>query len=255
MKIQLASFYTPGIRAIETLIQAGYTPETIHLLTHDTPRNAVLLDFAAAHKIETRTDPVKSAEAFEWMRAFQPDVLFSLYFRDIVPQRMLELPPLGAVNLHPALLPKYKGTFSAPWVILNGEKITGFTYHYMLAQVDAGKIVLQKRVRIKPEDTAYSLYHRLLIKGMDAFGEAFRLVVEEQAPGRPQRGKSSYFPRQAPFGGVIDPSWNREKIDRFIRAMFFPPFKGAIVRLIDGSECEVLSIAQYDQLVAQGQVG
>ena len=254
MKILLASFYTPGIRAIEYLIQAGFRPEQIRLLTYEAERNAMLVAFARAHGIEMCTSAVNSPEGYEWIKSFKPDALFSLYYRDIVPQKILEMPPLGAVNLHPALLPKYKGTFSAPWVIINGEKFTGFTYHYMVSQVDAGNIVLQRRVRIKPDDTAYSLYHRLLIRGMDVFGEAYHLVLEERYPGRPQSGPSSYYPRKLPNGGFIDPTWDHERIDRFIRAMFFPPFKGAMVQLADGSAREVVSISEYKELAATGMI-
>ena len=254
MNILLAAFYTPGIRAIEYLIQAGYRPEQIHLLTHDVDRNQVLLAFAAVHGIETKTFSVKSAEAHTWIQEFQPDVLFSLYFRDIIPQRILDIPRLGAVNLHPSLLPKYRGAFSAPWVIINGEEYTGFTYHYMLARVDAGNIVLQSQVPVRQNDTASSLYHRPILEGMASFGEALRLVVEERYAGEPQVGESSYYPRQVPFGGRINLSWSRDEIDRFIRAMYFPPFKGAIVRLVNGQDREVCTIEEYDTLIASGLI-
>lgn len=249
MNILLAAFYTPGIRAIEYLIQAGYRPEQIRLLTHDVDRNQALLAFAAVHGIETRTFSVKSAQAYAWIREFRPDVLFSLYFRDIIPQTVLNIPRLGAVNLHPSLLPKYRGAFSAPWVIINGEECTGFTYHYMVDRVDAGNIILQRQVPTRQDDTAYSLYHRLILEGMALFGEAVRLV-EECYPGEPQVGEYSYYPRKVPFEGRINPFWSRDQIDRFIRAMYFPPFKGAVVRLVNGQEHEVHTIEEYDALVA-----
>lgn len=248
MKVVLAAFYTPGIRGIEYFIQAGLRPEDICLLTHDVERNRPLLAFAGAHCIETQTFSVNSDQAFEWIEAFKPDVLFSLYFRDIVPQRVLDIPRLGGVNLHPALLPRYRGTFSAPWVIINGEEHTGFTYHYMARKVDTGNIVLQRPVVVRPEDTAYALYHRLIQEGMTAFGEAVRLVAQEHYRGIPQEGKGSYYPREVPFGGYVNPGWDRERIDRFIRALYFPPFKGALVRMPNGEDREVPSIAEYDAL-------
>lgn len=254
MNILIAASFTPGIRAIEYLIQAGFRPQQIRLLTHDLDRNQALLAFATAYEIKTIISSVKSAPARDWIIEFQPDILFSLYYRDVIPQAILDIPPLGAVNLHPSLLPKYRGTFSAPWVIINGEKYTGFTYHYMLPQVDAGNIILQRRIPIEPNSTAYSLYHRLIIEGMADFGEAFRLVAEEHYPGKPQVGESSYYPRKVPFNGYIDPRWSKKQVDRFIRAMYFPPYKGACVRLVDGTEQEVFSLAEYESLVAEGRV-
>jgi len=254
MKILFAAFHTPGIRAIECLIQRGFRPQQIRLLTHNVDRNQALLDFSVMHGIETKMFSARSTEAYHWITEFRPDALFSLYFRDIIPKTILDIPAAGAVNLHPSLLPKYRGTFSAPYAIINGEKYTGFSYHYMLPAVDAGNVILQRQVPIKPDDTAYSLYHRLIIEGMAAFDEAFRLVTEEHYPGQEQVGEPSYYSRRVPFGGYIDPRWSREHIDRFIRAMYFPPFKGACVRLIGGREKELHSLEEYDALFADGEI-
>ena len=254
MNILLAAFYTPGIRAIEYLIQRGFQPEQIRLITHDLPRNETLMVFAASHNIETKTCAIESMEAFEWVMEFQPDVIFSLYFRDIITERILAISAFGGVNLHPSLLPKYRGGFSAPHVILNGENYTGYTYHYMLPQVDAGNVILQRRVAVKANDTAYSLYHRLIIEGTRAFDEAFRLVIHERFLGRKQEGESSYYRRTVPNNGYIDPSWSREQVGRFIRAVYFPPFKGALIRLADGQEKEVSSLTEYDALVRDRQI-
>jgi methionyl-tRNA formyltransferase len=90
---------------------------------------------------------------------------------------------------------------------------------------------------------------------MACFGEAFHLVVKDHFTGSPQVGTPTYFPRKVPFNGVIDPSWSRGQVDRFIRALYFPPFKGAVVRLQDGEEREVSSIDDYDRLVADYRVG
>jgi methionyl-tRNA formyltransferase len=254
MNILLAAFHTPGIRAIEYLIQKGLRPRQIRLLTHHADRNQSLLAFAETHRIESRTFPVNSAKALGWVKEFCPDVIFSLYFREIVPQEILSIPRFGAVNLHPGLLPKYRGCFSTPWVIINGEDYTGFTYHYMLTQVDAGNIILQRKIPTRSNDTAYSLYHRLIIEGLAALDEVFKLVVEEHYAGKPQMGESSYYSRKIPYGGLINTQWSRERIDRFVRAMYFPPFKGACVRLTDGIEQEVHSIGEFESLIINSKV-
>jgi UDP-4-amino-4-deoxy-L-arabinose formyltransferase/UDP-glucuronic acid dehydrogenase (UDP-4-keto-hexauronic acid decarboxylating) len=253
MKILLAAFYTPGIRAIEWLIQSGFEPEQIRLLTHTLDRNRCLVDFASTHRIETCVFAVKSDDARHWVEAFGPDVLFSLYFRDIIPQAILARLPLGGVNLHPSLLPRARGAFSVPWTIINGDRVTGITYHHMTAAVDAGNILLQKEVPVRPDDTAYSLYHRLIAVGMDAFPEALELA-KTAARGSPQVGNPTYYPRKVPFDGYIEPSWDRTRVDRLIRALRFPPFKGAVVRLRNGEEREVRSLDEYDMLLRAGLV-
>jgi methionyl-tRNA formyltransferase len=250
----IVGFYTPPLHAIEILLQENITPENICLLTYDVERNQMLIDYARTNCIETKFLEIRSQDALDYVSDFQPDVLFSLYYRDIIPKEILNIPRLGAVNLHPSLLPKYRGTFSAPWVIINGEEITGFTYHYMLESIDTGNIILQEQVTVRPDDTAIALYNRLLIEGTSCFLKVFDLVTKERYKGVPQEGESSYYSRNLPFDGYIDPSWTLDKVDRFIRAMYFPPFKGAIIRLIDGSEREILSISEYQKLVDNGDV-
>ena len=80
----------------------------------------------------------------------------------LIPEKILSISNLGGVNLHPSLLPKYRGAFSCPWAIINGEKTTGITYHYMNKKFDDGNIILQKSVKITKEETAFSLYNTLL---------------------------------------------------------------------------------------------
>jgi len=254
MRVVIAGFYTPSAHAIEHLFQENIKPEDIVLLTYHNERNQTLIAFARANCIDVRFYDIKSQETLDWFKEFQPDVLFSLYYRDIIPQSVLSIPPMGAINLHPSLLPKYRGTFSAPWVIINGEKNTGFTYHYMLETIDTGNIILQKRVSIRQDDTALALYNRLLIEGTKSFKRVFDLVTKDHYHGKQQTGKPSYFGRKVPFGGYINPSWSADQIDRYIRAMYFPPYKGALVRLIDGSEKEVNTISEYQELVDAGRV-
>ena len=254
MRVLIAGFYTPPLRAIEYLFQSGIKPENISLLTYDIERNNMLVEFAEAHGIETRFYQIKSQEALKWVRRCEPDVLFSLYYRDIITLGILNIPRMGCINLHPSLLPKYRGTFSAPWVIINGEKYTGFTYHFMLETIDTGNIILQQRVQVHDDDTAFSLYNRLLIQGSNSFGKVIDLVTKKHYEGRPQKGKPSYFGRKVPFGGYINPSWSIEQVDRFIRAMYFPPYKGALVRLTDGTEKEINSIHEYQSLVGSGKI-
>jgi methionyl-tRNA formyltransferase len=254
MRIIIAGFYTPPIHAIQYLFQEGIKPENIGLLTHDIERNQTLIEFAKANCIETKFYQIKTQEALDWVKNFEPDVMFSLYYRDIIPHSILDIPPLGAINLHPSLLPKYRGTFAAPWVIINGEKSAGFTYHYILATVDTGNIILQKRVAVRQDDTALALYNRLLVEGTGSFNRVFDLVTKDHYQGRPQKGKSSYFGRKVPFAGYINPSWSIEQIDRYIRAMYFPPYKGALVHLTDGNVKEVNTYSEYQALLDGGNV-
>jgi len=248
VRILLACFYKPGVLALKQLLQMGFPHENIQVLTHDVDRNDELIDFLRKQGIAFTTEHIESLQSC--VEDFAPDVMFSLYYRYIVPGHILKILALGGINLHPALLPKYRGCFSVPWAIINGEEYTGFTYHYMIQGVDAGAIILQEKVRIAPDDTAYTLYHRLIDAAMIRFKDVFSLVVKERYKGRPQEGTPSYYPRRVPYDGYIDPTWDERFIERFIRAMSFPSFRPAVVE-INGQEYEVESMVDYTKLIQE----
>lgn len=251
LKVVLAAYGVPGIMAIESLFALRLLPDQISLLTHEPDeRNRPLWDFAHANRIETVSFSAQSDDAYAWVCRQQPDVLFSLHCRHRIPMRILEIPPLGCVNLHPSLLPNYRGCFSVPWAIINGERSTGYTYHYMVEEFDTGNIILQEAVPIQDTDTAFSLFHKLIVQGLRSFEAIFERVVEHRDPGTPQPEGGSYYPRKLPYGGEIDVSWDEDRIERFIRAMHFPPHKGAVVRLA-GDEYEVKSMNEYKNVMLQ----
>ncbi len=251
LKVVLAAYGIPSIIGIENLFALRLQATQICLLTHESDeRNRPVWDFAQANGIETVDFAAHSDEAFEWVSRLRPDVLFSLHYRQRIPVRILNIPRFGCVNLHPSLLPDYRGCCSVPWAIINGEKTTGYTYHYMVKGFDEGNIIFQKGIQIRDTDTAFSLFHRLIIEGMSSFETVFRKVVEHKDPGIPQSKGGSYYPRKLPYNGQIDTSWSEDKIERFIRAMYFPPHKGAIVS-ISGDEFEVSSLDDYKALMQE----
>ncbi len=249
-KIVIAAYGVPGIMAVEGLFAFGLMPHQLFVVTYGSDeRNRPFLEFLGAHDIETVDVPARSDEAFEWMRKIQPDALFSFHYRHRIPARLLDLPLYGCINLHPSLLPHYRGCFSAPWVIINGEETTGYTYHRMVEGFDAGNVILQERIPVRNEDTGFSLFHRLIVEGIKSFEKVFVKAVVQHDKETPQPDGGSYYPRQVPHGGAIDPSWDKSRVDRFIRAMQFPPYKGAIVD-VAGNEVEVTSLEEYRRVTS-----
>jgi methionyl-tRNA formyltransferase len=247
--IAIAAYYRPGILSIRQLLNTGYTCDNIRVVTHDTEENRELLQFLKRKNIQYTVESLEQEETRDWLFEFDPDVLFSLYYREKVPKNVLERLPYGGVNVHPSLLPKYRGVLSVPWAMVNGDDTTGFTYHYMTEEFDAGNIILQEEVPILPRDTAYSLYHRIIPACMNRFLDVLELVVEEEYRGYEQSGESSYHGRgELPNDGFIDPSWDDEYIDRFIRAMYYPPHRPAVLK-IDGEEREIVTMEEYKRIV------
>ena len=86
-----------------------------------------------------------------------PAIIYSFNYRRLLPRQILECASIGAFNLHPSKLPAYRGRAPINWVLVNGERETGVTLHYMVARADAGDIVGQETVAIEDRDTALSL--------------------------------------------------------------------------------------------------
>jgi len=247
-RILLPTFYRSGELAVRQLLNLGFDRENLRVLTYDMERNEELLSFLEEKNVPYRTDDITAEDTEHWVREFDPDVILSLYYRDKIPGRILDIPQYGSVNLHPSLLPAYAGVLSVPWAMVEGESTTGYTYHYMTEKIDNGPIIKQSEVSITATDTAYSLYHRIIHAGMNDLLPVVERVVEDEFEGWPQEGERSYHGRgDLPCDGKINHDWSDKFIDRFIRAMYYPPFRPAVAEF-DGTEFEVTSMAEYCRL-------
>ena len=212
----------------------------IIVFTHDSPENSEFVKHLEVNSIRITYDNINNS--LDLIKEFCPNYLLSIYYRHIISIDILNIVNNKAMNLHPSLLPAYKGTKSSVWAILNNEKYTGVSFHYMDSSIDTGKIILQKKITIKEEDTAYSLYHKLIGVFSSNFCEAFDLLVSSYN-GIEQKGLSSYYSRKLPCEGEIKiKDLSLEDARRFVRAMYFPPYKGAVFILKDESKVEVNSI-------------
>lgn len=168
-------------------------------------------------------------EVFSYAKEYQPDVLISLSYRKKLMEDVLNIPTKGAINFHPSLLPKHRGCFSGFWVIFDGDDEAGVTCHHMTKNFDDGHILHQEKIAVGADDTAKSLYKRLIPVTSACVSAAEKLFMEngEQLPaGDPQpkvEHSEVYHYRKLPFDGVIQPEWPLDKVDRFIRANHFPP--------------------------------
>lgn len=180
-------------------------------------------------------------------RAFAPDLIVSASYRRRLPGSVLGLCG-DRINFHPSLLPKHRGCWSGFWAIFEGDAETGVTCHRMVEEFDRGRILHQEHLAIEPSDTSFSLYRRLLPVTASCARQVFGLCFGDGLPaGREQEGPASYHYRKLPFGGLVQPDWHDDQVERFIRAMHFPPFDGAAV-LIGGKRVLVDSLEDYQRL-------
>ena len=221
----LFAYHEMGYACMEALLKMG-TPIAALFTHRDDPHEGIwwrsCAELAAQHGIRAHID--ESVEvAFEKVGESKPSIIYSFSYRHLIPERVLELAPLGAFNLHPSLLPAYRGRAPVNWVLVNGEREAGVTLHHMVARADAGDIVGQRAVAIDDSDNALTLYRKLVPLGVELIDKLHPKIVADTAPRRKMDiAKGSYFGRRKPEDGRIDWRWPARRIFNLVRAVTHP---------------------------------
>lgn len=163
---------------------------------------------------------LRAASTLETLAALRPDLVVTVAYGRIIPPALLALPPLGCINLHPSLLPAYRGASPIQRAIADGATTTGVTVMYQTEVLDAGDIILQREVAIRPDETAGELEVRLAEEGAALLVEAVRLIARGQAPRRAQdEARATYVGRLSKQDGKL--SWTRpaQELVNLVRAM------------------------------------
>jgi methionyl-tRNA formyltransferase len=148
-----------------------------------------------------------------------PDLIVVVAFGRIIPPAVLALAPMGGINLHPSLLPRYRGAAPIPRAIAAGDSETGVTVLSISEDLDAGDIILQRAAPIHPDDTAATLEARLAKEGAAVLVEALGLLEAHQAPRAPQDpARATYAPKLTVEEGLIRWSDPAPTIVNLIRA-------------------------------------
>jgi methionyl-tRNA formyltransferase len=223
-----------GFVCLEALLEAGI--EVACLFTHeDDPDEEVWFrtpaTLAKRHEVPVFTpDNIKEEKWTHTIRDLRPDVIFSFYYRKMIPNSILEIPPIGAFNLHGSLLPQYRGRCPVNWVIIAGEARTGVTLHYMVEKPDAGDIVAQKEVAIEFDDDVLSVYRKLVNAAGDLMREILPKIQGGTFTRSAQMGPSSYFGGRKPEDGRID--WNQDAVAIYnLTRAVTHPYPGAFTYL------------------------
>jgi methionyl-tRNA formyltransferase len=171
--------------------------------------------------------------------AIKPDLVFSFYYRYMLDKAWVELPRLGALNMHGSLLPKYRGRAPVHWAIIRGETTTGASLHYMVEKPDAGALVDQEAVPILENDTALDVSIKVAEAAQTVLRRSLPRLIAGTAPSLPlDLKKGSYFGRRTPEDGRIDWTCGARVIHDLVRAVA-PPFPGAFTE-VNGCRLEVL---------------
>ena len=169
---------------------------------------------------------VNSEEAYSKLKEWGPEAIVVVAFGQILKSAVLELPPLGCINVHGSLLPKYRGAAPIHWAIINGEKTTGITTMYMDPGMDTGDIILQEELSIGPLETIGELHDRMAALGGKVLLATLDLLGQGKAPRRPQEDReATYAPLLKKEHEVLDWGGSALEVVNHIRGM--NPWPGA----------------------------
>ncbi len=191
----------------------------------------------------TQPDRIKTNDEFRaQLTALKPDAIVIVGYGRIIPQWMLDLPPLGNINLHASLLPKYRGAAPVQWAIARGETVTGVTTMRIDAGLDTGDILLQRELPIASDDTAETIAPRLAAIGAELTVETMRGLHAGSIHPRPQdHTQSTLAPILKKTNGLADFSLSATEIFNHIRG--FQPWPGVYTELSRQDSADLESAA------------
>jgi methionyl-tRNA formyltransferase len=227
---------TPGfaVPTLDSLVAAGFAVQLVvtqpdrpkgrglELVSSPVKQRTVQLGLAIA-----QPESIKNNEAFRaQLTSLKPDAIIVVGYGRIVPQWMLDLPPLGNINLHASLLPKYRGAAPIQWAIARGETITGVTTMKIDAGLDTGDILLQQEIPIASGDTSETLAPKLSSIGADLTVKTLRgQQIGTIRPRQQDHAQATLAPILKKEDGLID--FSRSSLETVNRLRGFQPWPGA----------------------------
>jgi methionyl-tRNA formyltransferase len=233
--MRLAFLGTPAfaVPTLEAIAQAGH--EILAVVTQpDRPRGRGQNPAASPVKetavrlglLVFQPERIRRPDAVDYIRAFPLDAMVVVGYGQIIPQTVIDLAPLGIINVHASLLPKYRGAGPIQWAILNGETRTGVTTMRIDAGLDTGEMLLKAETEIDTGENAIELGRRLAVMGADLLVEtlaglaAGTIVLEKQ-----DSSQATYAPLLKKEDGLID--WRQPAASIHNRVRGLQPWPGA----------------------------
>ncbi len=229
-----------AVPSLERILTEGHEVQAVYTQP-DRPKGrgrdlsaSPVKQFALARGLAVRQpERVRRPEVVQELAALAPEVMVVVGYGQIIPQSILDIPPLGIVNVHASLLPKYRGAAPVQWAIARGESVTGVTTMKIDAGLDTGDILLARPTPIGPEETATELAVRLSATGADLLAQTLAGIRAGAISPHPQDNSlASHAPILRKEDGLID--WNLTAREVYNRIRGFVPWPGAYTRFRGG---------------------
>jgi methionyl-tRNA formyltransferase len=229
MKVVFLGNHDVGIATLDTIAKHA---DVVGVVAHpidpeEGVRYASLFDFASKNNLNVIRGAGKDTSVLGFVNGLCPDLIWVTDYRYILPSHLFSVAKFGAINLHPSLLPNYRGRASINWAILNGEDEIGLTAHFIDEGVDTGDIITQLAIKLDRDQDVGDALTALMPKYREITKNVLSFLASGVIPRRAQdHSKGSLFPARKPEDGRIDWSQSAEKIHNLIRAVA-RPYPGA----------------------------
>jgi methionyl-tRNA formyltransferase len=174
-------------------------------------------------KFELISD-IKSKDFFNKILQLQPDVICICHFQKLITNDIIAIPKFGCINLHPSLLPFYRGMAPQHWPIINGEKKTGITIHFVDNGIDTGNIIIQQELELNGSEYVFDLQNRfkeiysyIFVEALGKIHQTNHHIVQKHLPG-------SYYGRLKPSDCEIHTDMSISTAFNLIRGVSYPYF-------------------------------
>jgi methionyl-tRNA formyltransferase len=202
-------------------------------------------DLAERHQLPViQPERVRDPDFIQTFRTLAPEMVVLVAFGQILPKEVIEFPPMGCINIHPSLLPKYRGAAPIQWALIRGEKETGITTIMMDEGVDTGDILLQRETAIAPDENFDRLHDRLALMGAEVLTETIEGLLQGKIHRKPQDpAQASYAPRLKKEDGLIQWDAGAREIKNFISGLSSTPgaytyLQGKMMKIFSASAVE-----------------
>ncbi len=196
--------------------------------------------YARHHALPVEQPEKLDEKIIHRLDAIQADVIVVVAYGKLLPPALLTLTPYGAINVHPSLLPKYRGAAPVPWSIIKGEHETGISIQFLTEQLDCGDIIIQEKTPIDPDENSGMLLHRLAFSGADCLLRALTDIEQNTVMRIPQPPGTYFYARKLkPNDGKIVWTENLTSLYNHVRGV--SPVPGAWT-IIGGKRIKIISV-------------
>lgn len=226
-RIIFFGFSDVGYKCLKLLLDKGCN--VVAVLTHDTdpheehwfetPESLAKDNYIPVFKPST----LNTEKWFRKIKYIKPDLILSLYYRNMIPEEIFSQAKLGAYNMHGSYLPTYRGRAPLNWSIINGENYCGASLHVLEKKFDTGDIVAQEKVEFSDDEYVGDIQPRVTAAAVRVLDSALESLLEgKPALTKQDASKASYFGKRTPQDGCIDFTKTAREVFNLIRGVSHP---------------------------------